>query len=238
MHPGEILALVGESGSGKTSAVLAPWGLLGAQAGVSGSAVIAAVPPAELVGADLTAVRRCYGRFVGVVFQDSLAALNPVRTISSGLDQAIRAAGVSERAAVQQRRQELLDLVGLPEVGPRYPHQLSGGMRQRAQLAMAVAGRPRLLIADEPTSALDVTAAAEIIGLLRRFRDELGMAVVIVTHDLGVVTQIADTVTVLYAGRVVESGPVEAVLGSPDHPYTRGLLAAVPDPPSLRALRS
>ncbi|MEU2494293.1 dipeptide/oligopeptide/nickel ABC transporter permease/ATP-binding protein [Streptomyces sp. NPDC007883] len=228
---GEILALVGESGSGKSSSALGPLGLLGPSAQVSGSALLRTPDRTlDLIDAPETALRQIYGREIGVVFQDSLAALNPLRTVGASLDQAIRLSGfATDRAAVRLRRASLLDAVGLPDAAPRYPHQLSGGMRQRVQLAIAVAGEPRLLVADEPTSALDVTAQADILDLLRRYRDRTGAAVLLVTHDLGVVTEIADTVAVAYAGRIIEHGAAHRVLTRPDHPYTQGLLAAVPD---------
>ncbi|MBG0851598.1 dipeptide/oligopeptide/nickel ABC transporter permease/ATP-binding protein [Streptomyces spinoverrucosus] len=228
---GEILALVGESGSGKSSSALGPLGLLGPSAQVSGSALLRTpADTLDLIGAPETALRQLYGREIGVVFQDSLAALNPLRTVGASLDQAIRLSGfATDRAEVRLRRASLLDAVGLPDAAPRYPHQLSGGMRQRVQLAIAVAGEPRLLIADEPTSALDVTVQADILGLLRRYRDRTGAAILLVTHDLGVVAEIADSVTVAYAGRIIEHGPAHRVLTRPDHPYTQGLLAAVPD---------
>ncbi|MBX9359641.1 dipeptide/oligopeptide/nickel ABC transporter permease/ATP-binding protein [Streptomyces sp. WAC04114] len=228
---GEILALVGESGSGKSSSALGPLGLLGPSAQVSGSALLRTLTGTlDLIDAPETALRQLYGREIGVVFQDSLAALNPLRTVGASLDQAIRLSGfATDRAAVRLRRASLLDAVGLPDAAPRYPHQLSGGMRQRVQLAIAVAGEPRLLVADEPTSALDVTVQADILDLLRRYRDRTGAAVLLVTHDLGVVAEIADTVAVAYAGRIIEHGPAHRVLTRPDHPYTQGLLAAVPD---------
>ncbi|RZB14352.1 ABC transporter permease subunit [Streptomyces sp. F001] len=231
LAPGEILALVGESGSGKSSSALGPLGLLGPSARVSGSALLRTPAGAlDLIGAPETALRQIYGREIGVVFQDSLAALNPLRTVGASLDQAIRLSGfATDRAAVRLRRASLLDAVGLPDAAPRYPHQLSGGIRQRVQLAIAVAGRPRLLIADEPTSALDVTVQADILDLLRRYRDQTGAAILLVTHDLAVVAEIADTVAVAYAGRIIEHGPAHRVLTRPDHPYTQGLLAAVPD---------
>lgn len=231
LAPGEILALVGESGSGKSSASLGPFGLLGPSARVSGSALLRTpAGTTDLIGASEASLRSVHGRASGVVFQDSLAALNPLRTVGSSLDQAIRLSGVAtDQAAVRLRRARLLDAVGLPDVASSYPHQLSGGMRQRVQLTVAMAGRPRLLVADEPTSALDVTVQADVLDLLRRYRDQTGAAVLLVTHDLGVVAQIADTVAVLYAGRVVEHGPTHRVLTRPDHPYTQGLLAAVPD---------
>ncbi|WP_431930101.1 dipeptide/oligopeptide/nickel ABC transporter permease/ATP-binding protein [Nonomuraea jabiensis] len=223
---GQILALVGETGSGKTTAALAPFGLLDPHAVVTGSAMLGA---RELVGLAPEDRRR-----VGVVFQDSAAVLNPLRTIGAHVDEAVRNAGRGgPRGATRRVTEELLGMAGLPDpavVAHRFPHQLSGGMRQRAQIAMALAGEPELLIADEPTSALDVTVQAQLLDLLARLRDELDMAMVVVSHDLAVVARLADSVAVVYAGRIVESGPLDAVTKAPDHPYTRGLLDAVPRP--------
>ncbi|MFF5261722.1 dipeptide/oligopeptide/nickel ABC transporter permease/ATP-binding protein [Actinomadura viridis] len=221
---GQVLALVGESGSGKTTAALAPFGLLDPRAVVTGSALFGG---RELAGLGSEGRRR-----VGVVFQDSAAVLNPLRTIGAHVDEAVRNAGRGGRHGATRRiTEELLGMVGLPDpavVAHRFPHQLSGGMRQRAQIAMALAGEPELLIADEPTSALDVTVQAQLLDLLARLRDELDMAMVVVSHDLAVVARLADGVAVMYAGRIVESGPLDAVIKAPDHPYTRGLLDAVP----------
>ncbi|WP_371786587.1 dipeptide/oligopeptide/nickel ABC transporter permease/ATP-binding protein [Streptosporangium subroseum] len=204
---GEVLAVVGESGSGKSTSVLAPFGLLDPTAVVTGS-----------IG---------HTKRVGVVFQDNLAVFNPLRTIGSHVDEAVRNAG---RRPVRRVSEELLALVGLPAVARSYPHELSGGMRQRVQIAIALAGEPELLIADEPTSALDVTVQAQLLDLLARLRDELSMAMIVVSHDLAVVSRLADNVAVMYAGRIVESGPLLTVINSPAHPYTRGLLDAVPRP--------
>ncbi|MFI7079423.1 dipeptide/oligopeptide/nickel ABC transporter permease/ATP-binding protein [Micromonospora sp. NPDC049903] len=230
---GETLAIVGESGSGKTTSALAPFGLLDPSATVSGSATLRIGPDVhDLVGLAPQERRRLNGRRVGVVFQDSLATLNPLRTIGAHVDEAVRNAGRGgRRAATRRLTEDLLRLAGLADpatVARRYPHQLSGGMRQRAQIAVALAGRPTLLVADEPTSALDVTVQSHLLDLLARLRDELDMSMIIVSHDLAVVTRSADRVAVVYAGRIVESGPRDAVLGDPAHPYTRGLLDAVP----------
>lgn len=226
---GQVLALVGETGSGKTTAALAPFGLLDPRAVVTGSAMFGAHELVELVGLAAGGRRR-----VGVVFQDSAAVLNPLRTIGAHVDEAVRNAGRGgRRGATRRVTEELLGVAGLPDpavVAHRFPHQLSGGMRQRAQIAMALAGEPELLIADEPTSALDVTVQAQLLDLLARLRDELGMAMVVVSHDLAVVARLADSVAVVYAGRIVESGPLDVVIKAPDHPYTRGLLDAVPRP--------
>ncbi|WP_242882120.1 dipeptide/oligopeptide/nickel ABC transporter permease/ATP-binding protein [Actinomadura litoris] len=223
---GQVLALVGETGSGKTTAALAPFGLLDPRAVVTGSATLGT---RELLGPGPRDRRR-----VGVVFQDSAAALNPLRTVGAHIDEAVRNAGRGgRRGATRRVTEELLATAGLPDpasVARRFPHELSGGMRQRAQIAMALAGEPELLIADEPTSALDVTVQAQLLELLARLRDELDMAMVIVSHDLAVVARLADGVAVLYGGRIVESGPLEELVKAPDHPYTRGLLDAVPRP--------
>lgn len=222
---GQVLALVGETGSGKTSAALAPFGLLDPGAVVTGSATLTGGP--QLVGLSAAGRREVNGRRVGVVFQDSAAVLNPLRTIGSLVGEAVRNTGG------RRGTEELLTLAGLPDparIVRQYPWQLSGGMRQRAQLAIALAGEPELLVADEPTSALDVTVQAKLLDLLARLRDDLGTAMIVVSHDLAVVTRLADTVAVVYAGRIVESGPLKKVLAEPAHPYTQGLLAAVPRP--------
>ncbi|MFI2663529.1 dipeptide/oligopeptide/nickel ABC transporter permease/ATP-binding protein [Micromonospora carbonacea] len=228
---GQVLAFVGETGSGKTTAALAPFGLLDPSATVTGSALLGAH---ELIGLAPGARRRINGRRVGVVFQDSGAFLNPLRTIGAHVDEAVRNAGRGgRRAATRRVSGELLRLAGLPDplaVARQFPHQLSGGMRQRAQIAIALAGEPELLVADEPTSALDATVQAQLLDLLARLRDELGMAMIIVSHDLVVVSRVADTVAVVYGGRIVESGPATDLIDKPDHPYTRGLLDAVPRP--------
>ncbi|WP_405796477.1 dipeptide/oligopeptide/nickel ABC transporter permease/ATP-binding protein [Streptomyces sp. NBC_01506] len=232
---GEVLALVGETGSGKTTAALAPFGLLDPYAVVTGSALLGSgAGTREMVGLSPGGRRDINGRRVGVVFQDSGAVLNPLRTIGAHVDEAVRNAGRGGRRPVTRRvTEELLGLAGLPDpaaVAREFPHQLSGGMRQRAQIAMALACEPELLVADEPTSALDVTVQAQLLDLLAHLREELAMSMIVVSHDLAVVTRLADTVAVVYAGRIVETGPLATVLTGPDHPYTRGLLDAVPRP--------
>ncbi|WP_329101485.1 dipeptide/oligopeptide/nickel ABC transporter permease/ATP-binding protein [Micromonospora sp. NBC_01699] len=232
---GQILAIVGETGSGKTTSALAPFGLLDPSAVVTGSALLGAETEArQLVGLAPRERRQVNGRRVGVVFQDSLVVLNPLRSVGAHVDEAVRNAGRGgRRGATRRVTEELLHLVGLPDpagIARDLPHQLSGGMRQRVQIAVALAGEPELLVADEPTSALDVTVQAQLLDLLARLRDELGMAMIVVSHDLAVVTRLADNVAVMYAGRIVESGPLATIIKNPDHPYTRGLLDAVPRP--------
>ncbi|MEU8336562.1 ABC transporter ATP-binding protein [Micromonospora tulbaghiae] len=230
VRPGETFALVGESGSGKSMTLLAATGLAPRAATVTGRV--------RLLDTELTALpddrrRKVRGRHVGFVFQDPMTSLNPVLPVGRQVTEAAEEhLGLTRRAA-RDRAVELLDLVGIPSAARRvdaYPHQFSGGMRQRVAIAMALACEPDLLIADEPTTALDVTTQAQIIELVAGLQARLGTAVVWVTHDLGVVAGIADTVAVMYGGRIVEQGPVDAVFDTPTHPYTRALLAARPDP--------
>ncbi|MER7457885.1 ABC transporter ATP-binding protein [Micromonospora sp. NPDC126480] len=230
VRAGETLALVGESGSGKSMSVLAATGLAPRSARVTGCV--------RLLGTDLLALpderrRSLRGRHVGFVFQDPMTSLNPVLTVGRQIGEAGEEhLGLSRRAA-RARAVELLELVGIPSATERvdaYPHELSGGMRQRVVIAMALICEPDLLIADEPTTALDVTTQAQIVELVADLRRRLGMAVVWITHDLGVVAGTADTVAVMYGGRIVEQGPVDAVFANPSHPYTAALLAARPTP--------
>ncbi|TFD87798.1 ABC transporter ATP-binding protein [Cryobacterium serini] len=226
---GRTLALLGESGCGKSMTAKAVAGLLDPVADVTGGTVV-------LNGTDLTALTpkqrlKYAGPELGIVFQDALTALNPVYTVGTQLGEAFRIhQGLSKKAA-KVKAIELMRHVGIPQPESRvdsFPHQFSGGMRQRILIAMAVSLGPRLLIADEPTTALDVTVQAQIMKLLRDLRTESHMAVVLITHDLALVAEEADTVAVMYAGNVVETGPVREVFGSPKHPYTRGLLDSVP----------
>ncbi len=227
---GATFALVGESGSGKSMTALAATGLAPAAARVTGRV--------HLLGEELTALppdarRQRRGRRIGFVFQDPMTSLNPVLTVGRQVGEACEEHLGMTRRQARERAVELLALVGIPEPRRRvdaYPHQFSGGMRQRAVIAMALACGPDLLIADEPTTALDVTTQAQIIELIADLQRQLGTAVVWITHDLGVVAGIADTVAVMYGGRIVEQGPVDAVFASPAHPYTRALLASRPDP--------
>jgi len=228
---GEVLAVVGESGSGKTMSCLAIMDLLPRGASVGGSARF---DGQELVGASESTLRRLRGRRIAMVFQDPLSSLNPVYTVGRQVAEAIRAhdGSVSRRAA-RQRAVEMLDLVRIPQAAVRvsqYPHELSGGMRQRVVIAMALVNRPDVLFADEPTTALDVTVQAQILDTLLDLRTDLGLAVVLVTHDLGVVAGTADRVQVMYAGQAVETGAVRTIFRSPRMPYTVGLMAALPPP--------
>lgn len=229
IEPGQVLGIVGESGSGKTVSGLSLLGLTrSARTTVSGSARFEG---RDLLALDDDGLREVRGNGIAMVFQDPLSSLHPYYRVGKQVIEAIRAhREVTEREA-RARAIELLGLVGIPDPAGRidsFPHEFSGGMRQRAMIAMALANEPRLLIADEPTTALDVTVQAQILDLLDRLRSELGMAMVIVTHDLGVVAETADEVVVMYAGRVVERGPVASLFESPLHPYTWGLLRSIP----------
>jgi oligopeptide/dipeptide ABC transporter ATP-binding protein len=226
---GEILALAGESGSGKSATALSLVGLLPAPGRVTSGRIV--FEGRDLRGLDERGMRRVRGARIGVVFQEPMTALNPAFTVGSQIAEALEVHGAARGTAARARAVELLDAVRVPEPARRaadYPHQLSGGMRQRALIAAAIACRPPLLIADEPTTALDATIQADILDLLDAMRRESGLSVLLITHDLGVVARVADRVAVMYAGRIVETGPARAVLESPAHPYTRGLLASVP----------
>jgi peptide/nickel transport system ATP-binding protein len=226
---GRKLGIVGESGSGKTVAALTVLGLTRAQgARVSGRILFEGRDLTALPESQLRAIR---GNEIAMVFQDPLSSLHPLYRVGAQLVEAMRAHRDIPKARARTRAIELLGLVGIPAPARRvddYPHELSGGMRQRAMIAMALAGDPALLIADEPTTALDVTVQAQILALLERLQRELGMAIVLITHDLGVVAEMADDVAVMYAGRIVESAPVEALFAGPEHPYTWGLLKSIP----------
>jgi oligopeptide/dipeptide ABC transporter ATP-binding protein len=226
---GRTLALVGESGCGKSVSSLAVMGMLGPTARVTRGAVrfrgtdLLALPPKE---------RRGYaGEHVAMVFQDALAALNPVHTVGYQLTEALRVRRGIGREAARRRAIELLDMVKVPRAADRikdYPHEFSGGMRQRVMIAAALALDPEVLIADEPTTALDVTVQAQIMRLLAEIQAARNMGLVLITHDLGVVASVADDVTVMYAGHAVEQAGVEDIFAAPAHPYTRALLRAIP----------
>ncbi|MFR9775724.1 ABC transporter ATP-binding protein [Micromonospora sp. MS34] len=230
VRAGETFALVGESGSGKSMSVLAATGLAPRTARVTGRVLL---HDTELTGLPDDRRRRLRGRHVGFVFQDPMTSLNPVLTVGRQVAEACEEHLGMTRRAARGRAVELLDQVGIPSAGARvdaYPHQFSGGMRQRVVIAMALACEPDLLIADEPTTALDVTTQAQILELVADLQQRHGMAVVWITHDLGVVAGIADRVAVMYGGRIVEQAPVDPLFAAPAHPYTRALLDARPDP--------
>jgi peptide/nickel transport system ATP-binding protein len=226
---GETLCLVGESGSGKSVTALSIIGLVSAPGRVSqGAVVFNGRNLVDLPERDLQHVR---GAEIGFVFQEPMTALNPVITIGSHIEETLRVHGRATRRTARTRAIELLDAVSVPEPQRRvaeYPHQLSGGLRQRALIAMALACDPKLLIADEPTTALDVTIQAQILELLRSLQEKLGLALLLITHDLGVVAEMADRVAVMYAGRIVEHAPARDLFASPKHPYSEGLLASIP----------
>ncbi|EDQ35040.1 oligopeptide/dipeptide ABC transporter, ATP-binding protein [Hoeflea phototrophica DFL-43] len=230
LRPGELLGVVGESGSGKSVTMMSLLRLLPS-------------PPAEMRdgavmfgGQDLLKIsneelRNVRGSKIGFIFQDPMTSLNPVYTIGYQLAEPLRAHMGMTKAQARTRSIELLELVGIPDAERRlkdYPHQFSGGMRQRVMIAIALACDPQVLIADEPTTALDVTIQAQIIELVKELRQKLGMAIIWITHDLGVIAGIADRVMVMYAGQVVEEGPVKEIFDDPQHPYTQALLKTVP----------
>ncbi len=225
---GETLALVGESGCGKSATALALMRLLPPGAAASGRVLFEG---ADLLALPERRMRALRGGRIAMVFQDPMSSLNPVMTIGDQLVEAIRAHAPLDRRRARARAAELLEVVHIPEPGRRlaeHPHRLSGGMRQRVVIAMALAAEPSVLIADEPTTALDVTIQAQILRLLCELQRGFGMAILLITHDLGVVAETAHRVAVMYAGRTVEERPVEALFADPRHPYTRGLMAAMP----------
>jgi oligopeptide/dipeptide ABC transporter ATP-binding protein len=227
--PGETLGVVGESGCGKSVTSLALLGILARNGRVvRGSARFAG---RDLIGLSDRELRRIRGREIAMIFQDPMTSLNPVLTIGRQIREALETHFALDRRAATARAGELLDDVGIPSPNLRlkdYPHQFSGGMRQRAMIAMALACEPKLMIADEPTTALDVTIQAQILDLLRKLVAERDTALVLITHDLGVVAGMCERVNVMYAGMFVETGSAEQIFGSPRHPYTLGLLQSVP----------
>ena len=232
VEAGEIMGLVGESGSGKSVTCLAALNLAGPQAHISGKVRFDGNNLVTLPEQELSKLR---GRELAMIFQDPMSSLNPVKTLRSQMFEAIKlnnpAFFKASRSALTVESIRLLEEVGVPEPITRlsaYPHQLSGGMSQRAMIAMMLAGSPALLIADEPTTALDVTIQAQILRLLRGLSIERGMAIILITHDLGVIAETCDRVSVMYCGRIVETGDVASVFSSPAHPYTRGLLKSRP----------
>jgi peptide/nickel transport system ATP-binding protein len=228
VFPRETLGIVGESGSGKSVTALAIMGLLPATMRAEGSIKLGGI---ELVGLNETTLCGMRGKRMAMIFQEPMSALNPVLTIGTQIAEGLVLHGLMDESAALIEAVRLIERVGLPDPGARvhsYPHELSGGQRQRALIAMAIACRPSLLIADEPTSALDVTVQAEIIALLKELRDETGMAMLFISHDLAVISKIADRTLVLYGGAVMETGETGRLLSSPRHPYTRGLMNAIP----------
>jgi peptide/nickel transport system ATP-binding protein len=229
VQAGRTLGIVGESGSGKTVSSLTALGLTRSRGSdISGKIVFGGRDLVAMSDDDLRSVR---GNDVAMIFQDPLSALHPFYKVGVQLVEAMQAHRSIKRGAARTRAAELLELVGIPDPKRRvdqYPHEFSGGMRQRAMIAMALANEPKLLIADEPTTALDVTVQAQILALLDDLQKRLGMAIVIITHDLGVVAEIADDIAVMYAGRIVERGTTEEIFRRPEHPYTWGLLKSIP----------
>lgn len=227
--PGEVLALVGESGCGKSMTALSMLRLVPKPGRVEGGSV--RLGETEVLTLDVPAMRRLRGHRMAMIFQEPMSSLNPVMTVGAQVVEAIR---LHQRVSAREARARTIELfaaVGIPDPAARfgtYPHQLSGGLKQRVMIAMALAMRPAVLLADEPTTALDVTIQAQILQLMRELQRETGTAILLITHDLGVVNELADRVAVMYAGELVETGTRRAVLGDPWHPYTRGLLAAMP----------
>ncbi len=239
LRAGELLGVVGESGSGKSVTMMSLIGLLPSPpADVRAGQVL--FDGTDLLQCSQDHLRAIRGTGIGFIFQDPMTSLNPVFTVGFQIMEPLRKQMALNKTAARNRAQELLELVGIPDAGQRlkdYPHQFSGGMRQRVMIAIALACNPKVLIADEPTTALDVTIQAQIIELVRDLRKKLGMAIVWITHDLGVIAGIADRVMVMYGGQIVEQGPVKEVFANPQHPYTRALLKTVPSVRGARAAK-
>ncbi|HOT90902.1 MAG TPA: ABC transporter ATP-binding protein [Anaerolineae bacterium] len=239
LDEGDTLGVVGESGCGKSVHALSIMRLI-------------PTPPGKIVGGEIyfrgrdllklsdEGMRKVRGAEIAMIFQDPMTSLNPVKTVGFQIMEALMLHEGMDKARARARTIELLNLVGIPEAAQRvddYPHQFSGGMRQRAMIAMGLSCNPSLLIADEPTTALDVTIQAQIVDLVKRLQEKLGMAVIWITHDLGVVARLARRVNVMYAGRIIESGPVKEIYGNPHHPYTVGLLGSLPSHGTRAAAR-
>lgn len=230
---GETLAVVGESGSGKSVTSLAVMGLHNRKStNISGSAILNLEGgPVDVISAPEEQVRRLRGKAMSMIFQDPMSALHPYYSIGDQLSEAWRLYNDGDKKAGFKRATEMLELVGIPDASKRvleFPHQFSGGMRQRVMIAMALINNPSLLIADEPTTALDVTVQSQILQLLKDMQKEFNMAVILITHDLGVVAEVADRVNVMYAGKIVEQGLADEIYYRPDHPYSIGLLNSIP----------
>src|SRR3954451_76065 len=230
LREGEALGIVGESGCGKSVGALSVMRLIPTPPGrIAGGEIL--FNGRDLLGLRDEEMRRIRGNDIAMVFQDPMTSLNPVLTIGRQIGEALELHKGMDKRAARKRTIELLELVGIPSARSRvddYPHQFSGGMRQRVMIAMAISCEPRLLIADEPTTALDVTIQAQILDLIKRLREELGMAIIMITHDLGVVAGVADKINVMYSGYIVESAPAEELFAKPRHPYTLGLLRSIP----------
>lgn len=230
LTPGEVLGIVGESGCGKSLTALSILRLVPNPPGrIAGGRIL--LRGQDLAGANESAMNKIRGKEISMIFQEPMTALNPVFRVGEQITETMRVHDGLSRAEARERALHLLERVGISNPKQRldqYPHELSGGMRQRIMIAIALACRPQILIADEPTTALDVTIQAQILLLLKDLQRELGMAVMLITHDLGVVAQVADRVVVMYAGRIVEEGSVAAVFECPSHPYTRLLLESIP----------
>ena len=233
---GECLGVVGESGSGKSVTFASVMGLVKNPGFIAKGSIN--FEGRELVGLDPKNYRKLRGKEIAMTMQDAQTALNPSYTVSNQIievllahDETLSGSRKAQRRQARQQALEMLQLVGIPSAETRlddYPHQFSGGMRQRVMIAIALACKPKLLIADEPTTALDVTIQAQVLELIADIRDKLGMSVILITHDLGVVAEYCDNVVVMYAGQVVENGPTGAVIATPQHPYTQGLLRSIP----------
>ena len=226
---GETLGLVGESGSGKSVTAFSILRLLQPPGRVAGGRIV--FEGQDLLALPERAMRKIRGARISLIFQEPMTALNPVMRVGAQIAEALTVHGIADQREAWDRAVELLDAVHMPDAARRvsdYPHQLSGGMRQRVMIAIALACKPRLVIADEPTTALDVTIQAQVLDLLRELRETFGLALLLITHDFGVIAEMADRVAVMHRGRLVEEGPVRQILRAPAHEYTRGLLAAVP----------
>jgi len=237
--PGETLGLVGESGSGKSVTALSIIRLVTPPGRITGGRI--ELEGRNLIDLDDAAMRAIRGRRIGFVFQEPMVALDPVYTIGFQIEETLAVHGLARGRAAKRRAVELLDAVRVPDAARRareYPHQLSGGLRQRAMIALALCAEPSLVIADEPTTALDVTVQAEILELLREMRRQFHLSLLLITHDLGVVAEMAGEVAVMYAGRIVERAPVARLFAEPAHPYTRALLASIPGGQPGKRLRA
>jgi oligopeptide/dipeptide ABC transporter ATP-binding protein len=239
IQPGETLGIVGESGSGNSAAAFSVMRLIERPGRITGGRVL--FKGRNLLELSEDEMRRVRGAEIALIFQEPMTALNPVFTVGDQIAEAMLVHGRVDKRAARSRAIELLDMVKVPQAASRvddYPHQLSGGLRQRVLIAMAIACKPALLIADEATTALDVTTQAEILALLREMKDTLGLSLMLITHNFGVIAETADRVAVMYAGRIVEQAPVRDILRNPAHPYTRGLLASMPQGPRGQRLHA